>query len=384
MKIKIQNGWTLLIIFSSLLFILTISYAIWHKVVKGEEIFTLSSTEIVELNKIYNNIDDREISDLRKQIIYKRKFIQYISDAYPTIDSNKIKKSINSIGYKDFNSILSIYKFKKESYFWLSGNMVLLEVLFLSLIGLLCSFLFHISQFIRNNEYDNKELPIYYAKFFYSPLITIIIYLSIIALTSTGDLSFIDHGFGIIILSFILGFFSRRTMELLDRIKDLILPKSPSDRQVKKEETKTNDSENPYLKLTLPEQREILKQMIVEKSDEWEHQYPHYNGDVSIHKYKNEDGKELYCLMLQVDEENQNVNDDEKIPENFKYKDFEIFIKTEVVEETEINYSRPDYPYTGELTHPPDLGSSISVDNKKTFGTLGFIAKKEMVRIFMQ
>jgi hypothetical protein len=56
------------------------------------------------------------------------------------------------------------------------------------------------------------------------PVISLVIYFSINRLISDGATSMAEFSHGTIVLSFILGFFSRRAIELIDKIKELILP----------------------------------------------------------------------------------------------------------------------------------------------------------------
>ena len=62
------------------------------------------------------------------------------------------------------------------------------------------------------------------AKVFYAPLIALIIIFSYKLITSPGSAVFDYTSIEIIVFSFILGFFSGRAIELLNKIKDVILP----------------------------------------------------------------------------------------------------------------------------------------------------------------
>ena len=122
------------------------------------------------------------------------------------------------------------YKLKVHSYFWLTEDLVFLEIIFWSLFGVLASVFYNVSEALRERK---DELRMYnpsidyvnWAKLFYGPLTTIVIYFSVqVATTDNVEASFNNLRYGLIILSFVLGFFSGRTVEFLERIKNLILP----------------------------------------------------------------------------------------------------------------------------------------------------------------
>jgi hypothetical protein len=129
-------------------------------------------------------------------------------------------------GYTDeeFELKLPMLAIRTKSFFWLAGDLKYLEVIFWSIIGVLVSVLYFVSEAMRDKNFRTEELPIYFAKLFYAPVIVFIIMLGYTRLTATGELNFDDTSAEIIVVSFILGFFSGRAVELLNRIKDVLLP----------------------------------------------------------------------------------------------------------------------------------------------------------------
>ena len=115
---------------------------------------------------------------------------------------------------------------------------VYLEIIFWTWFGLIASLLYNVSEALRTTEFKINEVGVHIAKFFYSPLISLVIYFSINNLISDGSISLAEFSHGTIVFAFILGFFSGRAIELLTRVKDLILPLNAE----KKEEPRPNPS----------------------------------------------------------------------------------------------------------------------------------------------
>ncbi|RDC62876.1 peptidase associated/transthyretin-like domain-containing protein [Adhaeribacter pallidiroseus] len=131
-------------------------------------------------------------------------------------------------GFPD--SFLKDYKLRVHSFFWLTEDLVFLEIIFWSLFGLLASIFYNVSESLREKndpakQYDSSIEYVNWAKLFYAPLTTIVIYFSVQLVTTDNlEANFNNLRHGLIILCFVLGFFSGRTVELLERFKNLILP----------------------------------------------------------------------------------------------------------------------------------------------------------------
>lgn len=127
--------------------------------------------------------------------------------------------------------VLPTMPFRVKSHFWLQGPLTMVEIIFWSLFGLIASVLYRVSEAISKREFDIRKTPIHIAKIIYAPLSAIVIIFSINALTTSNGNPFEEIDYGLIVFSFILGFFSGRTVDLLKRLKDIILPLGGSEDQ---------------------------------------------------------------------------------------------------------------------------------------------------------
>lgn len=253
---KIRRKW--LIWASSLTVVLVAFYFTLHFIVGGgaENIYlqkdqlSIINTFIVQSDTVILAIDSPKasvtdkasVSDKPKvsekaSVTVNAKALPKTSDSYKEVlIKDYIKKCINGVDDKDIDqlfktyrlnqliTVLPYYPFKVNSFFWLIGNKVLLEVAFWSLFGLIASLMYSVTTLRNMNEFMIRE---HIGKVFYTPFICIVIYLALNALMNSGSISLTGVGKSVIVLSFILGFFTRRAILLLEKIKDLILPKTP-------------------------------------------------------------------------------------------------------------------------------------------------------------
>lgn len=140
---------------------------------------------------------------------------------------NEIRNYINTFGPQEAGIFLVDYKVKVLSYFWLTGRMAYLEIVFWTIIGVLCSLLFAIGSVVRKKsdeqDFNSNEIIYQVAKIFYAPFTAIIIILAYTYVTSGLTLN-INAGEGIIVFAFITGFYSGRVMNFLDKLKQLLIP----------------------------------------------------------------------------------------------------------------------------------------------------------------
>lgn len=140
---------------------------------------------------------------------------------------------------KEYNSTqagvyISNLKIKVRSFFWLTGGKAYLEALFWCLAGVLASLIFYVGLKItpcaEEEKFDINEISNQVAKMFYAPVVTLVLIIGY-HFTGGNDTNMIDITVnkGVIIFSFMAGFFSGRLMKFLDRIKELILPISSND-----------------------------------------------------------------------------------------------------------------------------------------------------------
>lgn len=255
-KLSAQLLWLLVTII--LLSFIIFCYYYLHEKHQGEEVKFLSKGEITTVNSIYIQKNDTNLVRVKAEIknylteILEYQGVYFKTDSSDNLDSitkvdiiqkdelteaisgkygNNIEKIMDNYSLDTFIQILPTYPFKIKSYFWLSGHLLYLELIFWTLFGVFASLFYNVSEAIKRDEFKIGEIPIHIAKIFYAPLITIAIYLMINNLTSSGDVFIPSAGKGIIVLSFILGFFSGRAIRLLNKIKELILPKGKEEEQ---------------------------------------------------------------------------------------------------------------------------------------------------------
>lgn len=202
-----------LICFSVLTIAIVVTYFYLHQKFKGEEQVLLKPQQINTINSFINN--DKDTLNVKKLIV------NYLDAVLPQ-NKTDIQKLVNTYDFKQLIIILPTYPFTVNSYFWLSGTCVLLEVVFWSLFGLFAGLMQGVT---LAKEFKAEIVYEHIGKIFYTPFVCIIIYLSLNALLNNGSVVFIDVGKSVIVLSFLLGFFTRRSILLLVKVKDLILPK---------------------------------------------------------------------------------------------------------------------------------------------------------------
>ncbi len=200
--------------------ILIVTYIVLHLQIGGKEEIYLNKDQLSAVTALITQQDSIEITEMQKDSLIYDYLINSV--LVEKKDANSLLKTYNST---QLLVVLPTYPFKVKSFFWFtSKGLVLLEIVFWSLFGLIASLLYGVTLQRSFNEAMIKE---HIGKFFYTPFICIVIYLSINALTNQGSITLEGIGSGTIVLSFILGFFTRRAVLLLARIKDLILPKTP-------------------------------------------------------------------------------------------------------------------------------------------------------------
>lgn len=174
------------------------------------------------------------------------RIVDYISFNFPDWDSvnrEALRRDITGLSKNSTITHLSSVKISIKSYFWLNGPLTLLEIFFWSIFGVLTSLLYFITEAIRNKDpkihFEPDQIPSHVAKLFYAPVVTmVIIFCYDYATGDSGtDLSVSK---AILVVSFLLGFYSGRAMELLNRVKEVLLPyasdKGPKPADVNRDE----------------------------------------------------------------------------------------------------------------------------------------------------
>ncbi|WP_276485133.1 hypothetical protein [Paraflavitalea pollutisoli] len=134
---------------------------------------------------------------------------------------------------REIVAFLTDTRYKVDAFFYLAGPLVYLEVIFWSLFGVLASLLYYVSDAERkkDEEFDPAQIPYQKAKMFYAPLATLVLVLGY-SMIAGENLVDIDAGKGMIVFAFLAGFYSGRTMNFLDRLKEFLLPGIESESKI--------------------------------------------------------------------------------------------------------------------------------------------------------
>lgn len=220
---------------SSIATILVVIYTVFHCThykSHGEKTHRLSTTEYAAITSFVqeDTSNCKESAEARVKV--------YLDDIMVLKNKASVDKMIEDQGVQS-TTYLSNYPFKVRSYFWLSDYWVLLEVIFWSLFGLVANLMYSVT---RTREVDSdgdgkndkpevfnpNRVPEHIGKFWYTPLTSVVIYLSIDYLTTSGEINETPEGAYVVVFAFILGFFSRRTIGLLRKLKDIFFPNDNS------------------------------------------------------------------------------------------------------------------------------------------------------------
>lgn len=263
MDIDISKKYTWLFSMIGLFSIITVIYIWSHAGWKGEQVLTISETTHHEILLVFEKEDaliQRDFSDadsskmqerqerhqrLTAKLLAQLKF-NVEPELYARFDSlNQVEPMIPS----KLVERLPQEVVKKRTWFWFHGNKRYLEVLFWAIFGVMSSLLFNVTQSLKSNELDTRLIPDHIAKLFYGPVVALVIYFSFDKVSATELINIVPEGFGLVVLSFILGFFSRRSMAVLNKLKKIVVPvsdkkKQPSDSNVLYENNVSTDKDN--------------------------------------------------------------------------------------------------------------------------------------------
>ncbi len=203
-----------------LLFVASV-YVFWHDRHQGAKENSLSRSEIAEATAILK--DDSVKSDSAR----KKNAIDYIMKKMKPIsreEADSARAELMSYSIEKLQLKLDAFHIRTQSYFWLSRDEKYIEVIFWTIFGVLASVLYFTSEAMRGLEFRKEEFYVYVAKVFYAPLISLVIVFSYSLLTASNGVKYDSTSVELLVLSFVLGFFSGRAIELLNRLKDVILP----------------------------------------------------------------------------------------------------------------------------------------------------------------
>ncbi len=359
--------------YGSIFIFLVIIYIIAHTATlrTGEEIVNFTDQEKANIETLIDNViftnsttlaagaqqvNKRNAPDKLKNTIIND-LEKFIRSRYDLADSESLQDlKLFLVQYANAGfppSFLIDYKLRVHSFFWLTEDAVFLEIIFWSLFGVLCSLFYYISEAMAKGEFKPNQEYIHAAKLFYAPVTSLVIYFSLNALISSGEANLNNLKHGLVILSYILGFFSGRTIELLSRLKDLILPIG------KQNEDQAAGSALDFQKLGEEEQHELILRAIDANDTKWRTTLPKILSIGSGKKYIDGKKTSLNAITFEVNEKTENLDSQDKIPEFVPFEGYAI--PTDVQERTEL-------VKTQSRKAP---GSSVSRKGVDACGTVG-------------
>jgi len=182
----------------------------------------LDKDQAETLNRLMDKPMDKLHEDsIRKNIRY---YFIYLYSNFDMRDNASLEKIIKEFSLSDLKVVLPKYPIQLRSYFWLYQNWVYFEIIFWCLFGVLANLLYNSTEKLRKGDFIKEEIYAQLAKLIYSPFCVVIIYICYDKLQSSNSQYNIQYSIYSIVISFLLGFFSGRMIELLSRLKDLLLP----------------------------------------------------------------------------------------------------------------------------------------------------------------
>ncbi len=246
--------WRWVIILSSLLIALAITYGVLHghntRAGTGRERVSLEKEDVDLLRRVLEVTDTSAAAGQPRLMAghpAREAFVGILDTRLPKWahdDRDAKLKVMDALRPADALSYVSITRFEVRSFFWLTGWPAVMELVFWTLFGSLCSLLYNIYDVRRRNAIENRntpdgaergfdasEMPNHLAKLVFSPFVSIVVVFGYKYIAEGGSKGVLETSTGVVIMSFLLGFYSARAMRMLDRIKDVLLPydNKPSD-----------------------------------------------------------------------------------------------------------------------------------------------------------
>ena len=188
-------------------------------------ILVLDTTDPI---KLANYIKYKNTRVARTKALMRFLETEYDSDI-DVLEKEKIEEASNEYNSRDVGIYFSKLKIKVHSYFWLSEGKAYFETILWCLLGVFTSLIFYVgiktTPTDPDESFDINEISNQVAKMFYAPITTLVLVIGYHFIRGNDD-NMIDISVnkGVILFSFLAGFYSGRVMKLLDKIKDLILP----------------------------------------------------------------------------------------------------------------------------------------------------------------
>lgn len=241
-----QKGpWTTVL--TIFLFLLTVLYVVLHNKDTGlREVLDIPpGTEYVMMNQVDLDLvsslviegdttDDLSMTymdNLNENTLSE--FISFRAVDWDSSDSTSTMNILNGLTTRNVVPFLRSSNFKVASFFWLVGWPALFEIMFWTWFGVLSSILFYVGRTsitYKSNTtsdlrlaYDENEPLNDIARFIYAPFTSLVIIFTF-QIIASEDTAILQTSRGLLIVAFLLGFFSSRAMSLLDKFKEVLLP----------------------------------------------------------------------------------------------------------------------------------------------------------------
>lgn len=158
---------------------------------------------------------------------------------------------------------------RAHSFFWSSPEGSSAEIIFFAVFGVLANLLVKSAEYLRNNNFKQNERWVAYTKLVYGPIIAWILVTAIAV--GWFDLGEYQIGtYSLPLLAFVLGFYSRKTVNLFSRLGDHLLGKAQA--SIEKGPAEILASRRAYqaqfLNLLKPRSYQELKQTAFDIKDE--------------------------------------------------------------------------------------------------------------------
>ena len=252
-KAKTWSGAGWLLTLCMLLVFVAAIYTALHLCYKGTDHKKLDSVQLLNIDNVLAAYPDSAQSvskdpAVNKAAVAKREerdqaVFNFLKNEYDgRIDEPRLKRMdglLINLSNKDTKAYLTDSEIIVNDFFWFVGTGTYAEVLFWALIGVLVSLIYYVS--IANREalkvagdadtgpFDPAEISGQVSKMFYAPVCALVLVLGYNLLGgSNNKMTDISIGKGLLLFSFISGFFSGRVMKFIDGLKDLVLPLSSS------------------------------------------------------------------------------------------------------------------------------------------------------------
>jgi hypothetical protein len=253
-KAKTWSGAGWLLTLCMLLVFIVLVYTALHLCFKGTDHKKLDSTQLLNIDNVLAAYPDTGQSVSKAPAVIKAAVVQrekrdqalfsFLKNEYDgRIDEPRLKLLdglLINLNNKDTKVYLTDKEIFVNDFFWFVGTGTYAEVLFWALIGVLVSLIYYVS--IANRQalkvagdadtgpFDPAEISGQVSKMFYAPVCALVLVLGYNLLSgSNSKMTDISIGKGLLLFSFISGFFSGRVMKFIDGLKDLVLPLSGTD-----------------------------------------------------------------------------------------------------------------------------------------------------------